>query len=59
VGVLEGAMVEVKAIYVDAYSGLGHPGAPAGCLRGIGPDKKNARHTARRGQASIVLAGTL
>jgi hypothetical protein len=67
VGMLKGTVVEVKAVYVDTYPGfaipvkVSHRGGSfeAASLR-IGPvDKKNARHTARRGQASIVLAGTL
>jgi len=58
-GVLKGAVIEVKAVYVDAYSGFRHKGRFLRAVSDSRPcNKKNARHTARRGQASIVLAGT-
>jgi len=53
-GVLEGAVIKVKTVNINT-----DPFLHWRCLIHDDPllGKKNARHTARRGQASIVLAG--
>jgi hypothetical protein len=50
VGLLKGAVVKIKAVYINAHSGSVHSGRflPGRLIR-LALYKKNARHTARRG----------